>query len=92
VSHKAVRYILNYVPLRIELPTPLILLPVILHPEGSSGERGVREEPQIVCVRETEERQETTRFDATDLPTDLVPHILDPRELMTPSSHGTIGG
>jgi hypothetical protein len=52
VLHKAVRYILNYVPLHKELPTPLILLPVILHPEGSSGERGVGEEPHIVCVRE----------------------------------------
>jgi hypothetical protein len=59
VSHKAVRYILNYVPLHIELSTPLILLPVILHPEGSSGERGVGEEPQIVCVcvRERDRKQ-----------------------------------
>lgn len=58
VSHKAVRYILNYVPLHIELPTPLILLLVILHPEGSSGERGVGEEPQIVCERERRGRKQ----------------------------------
>jgi hypothetical protein len=43
------------------------------------------------CEREGR-GQETARSGATDLSTDLVPHILDPRELMTPSSHGSIGG
>jgi hypothetical protein len=56
VSHKAVRYILNYVPLHIELPTPLFLLPVILHPESNSRERWV-EEPHIVREREGGRKQ-----------------------------------
>jgi hypothetical protein len=34
---------------------------------------------------------ETGRSSDTDLSADLVPHILDPREVMTPSSHGSIG-
>lgn len=60
----------------------------ILHPKGSSGERWEGEEPWIW----RESGLQTARFGVTDLSVDLVPHILDPRELMTPSSQLVLHG